>query len=128
VKVIRPFVQFLGTSAEQRSDDERSLLRTLRHLRKLPNGIAGLSHDRGGSLLPLPALAVDVLESAEGAAKDAITGIWNTMWVASGSAGLLLGAIVAHSYKQQLQLMIVYCFGCACVAAAMIFVKTCGKD
>eukprot|EP00747_Dinoflagellata_sp_TGD_P067140 gnl/TRDRNA2_/TRDRNA2_155134_c0_seq5.p1 gnl/TRDRNA2_/TRDRNA2_155134_c0~~gnl/TRDRNA2_/TRDRNA2_155134_c0_seq5.p1 ORF type:complete len:505 (+),score=60.60 gnl/TRDRNA2_/TRDRNA2_155134_c0_seq5:82-1596(+) len=74
----------------------------------------GLTHT------PAALLLADAIEHEEGAAKDAVNGIWNTMWEAGGSLGFLLGGLLAHNYEHQKQLVVAYIFCCICCAMLMI--------
>merc|ERR1719221_921978 len=76
----------------------------------------GLTHT------PSALLLADAIEHEEGKAKDAVNGIWNTMWEAGGSLGFLLGGLLAHNYEHQLELMVAYalcCLGTACCMLAI---------
>jgi len=61
----------------------------------------GLTHT------PAALLLADAVEHEEGKAKDAVNGIWNTMWEAGGSVGFLLGGLLAEDYPSQIALMAV---------------------
>jgi len=50
-------------------------------------------------------LIAEVVDHAEGHAKDAANGIWNTMWELGGSTGFFLGGFLAHHYKDQMNLI-----------------------
>merc|ERR1719191_2390902 len=77
----------------------------------------GLTHT------PAALLLADAIEREEReSAKDAVNGIWNTMWEAGGSLGFLLGGLLAHSYRGQLELAGAYVFCCIVTAGAMILV------
>merc|ERR1719191_1057768 len=77
----------------------------------------GLTHT------PAALLLADAIEHEEReAAKDAVNGIWNTMWEAGGSLGFLLGGLLAHSYNEQVNLMTAYVITCALAAAMMLAV------
>eukprot|EP00747_Dinoflagellata_sp_TGD_P163941 gnl/TRDRNA2_/TRDRNA2_183186_c0_seq1.p1 gnl/TRDRNA2_/TRDRNA2_183186_c0~~gnl/TRDRNA2_/TRDRNA2_183186_c0_seq1.p1 ORF type:complete len:497 (+),score=93.95 gnl/TRDRNA2_/TRDRNA2_183186_c0_seq1:235-1725(+) len=76
----------------------------------------GLTHT------PAALLLADAIEHEEGAAKDAVNGIWNTMWEAGGSLGFLLGGLLAESYAGQLKLLMAYIFCCIGAAVLMVVV------
>jgi len=82
----------------------------------------GLTHT------PAALLLADAIEHEDGVAKDAVNGIWNTMWEAGGSLGFLLGGLLAEHYGGQLRLLT----GCAvcCVASAgvMVLISSCPAD
>jgi len=59
----------------------------------------GLTHT------PAALLLAEAIEHEEGRAKDAVNGIWNTMWEAGGSLGFLLGGVFAEDYSGQLRLL-----------------------
>lgn len=62
-------------------------------------------------------LIAEVVDKAEGHAKDAANGIWNTMWEAGGSTGFALGGFLAHHYADQMKLTNLF-FMCAVLTAA----------
>jgi len=65
---------------------------------------------------PAALLLSDAIDSEEGKAREAVNGIWNTMWEAGGSLGFLLAGQLAHSYEGQVDLLLGYvvcCFLCA---------------
>jgi MFS family permease len=74
----------------------------------------GLTHT------PSALLLADAIEHEEGKAKDAVNGIWNTMWEAGGSLGFLLGGLLAHNYERQLELMTAYALCCLGTAFGML--------
>lgn len=76
----------------------------------------GLTHT------PSALLLADAIEHEEGKAKDAINGIWNTMWEAGGSLGFLLGGLLAHNYKHQIELMLAYTVCCLVTAVIMLVI------
>lgn len=49
-------------------------------------------------------LIAEVVDAAEGHAKDAANGMWNTMWEFGGSLGFFMGGFLAHHYKEQMML------------------------
>lgn len=75
----------------------------------------GLTHTPAALLL---AEAVEHEESE--ACKDAVNGIWNTMWEAGGSVGFLLGGLLAHEHHEQLELLFAYTILCMLVAATIV--------
>jgi MFS family permease len=72
----------------------------------------GLTHT------PAALLLADAIEHEEGVAKDAVNGVWNTMWEAGGSLGFLLGGLLAHHYADQVRLLMGTSI--ACVVAALL--------
>merc|ERR1719191_344066 len=77
----------------------------------------GLTHT------PAALLLADAIEHEEReAAKDAVNGIWNTMWEAGGSLGFLLGGLLAHSYASQLDLLAAYLVACIASGILMLLV------
>merc|ERR1719188_620023 len=77
----------------------------------------GLTHTPSALLLG------EAIEHLEGKAKDAVNGIWNTMWEAGGSLGFLLGGLLAHNYHGQLELAAAYVVCCIVTAGAMIVIN-----
>eukprot|EP00418_Pyrodinium_bahamense_P096909 CAMPEP_0179045608 /NCGR_PEP_ID=MMETSP0796-20121207/18264_1 /TAXON_ID=73915 /ORGANISM="Pyrodinium bahamense, Strain pbaha01" /LENGTH=424 /DNA_ID=CAMNT_0020742017 /DNA_START=218 /DNA_END=1492 /DNA_ORIENTATION=- len=73
----------------------------------------GLTHT------PAALLLADAIEHEEGKAKDAVNGIWNTMWEAGGSLGFLLGGLLAEDYGGQLRLL-TGCGVCCIISAALM--------
>mmetsp|Transcript_65188 Transcript_65188/g.142038 ORF Transcript_65188/g.142038 Transcript_65188/m.142038 type:complete len:475 (-) Transcript_65188:78-1502(-) len=74
----------------------------------------GLTHT------PAALLLADAIEHEDGVAKDAINGIWNTMWEAGGSLGFLLGGVLAENYRGQIHLLTAYCGVCILAAMGMM--------
>jgi MFS family permease len=77
----------------------------------------GLTHT------PSALLLADAIDHEEGKAKDAINGIWNTMWEAGGSIGFFLGGLLAHNYKHQVELMLAYAVCCFVTATVMLVIQ-----
>eukprot|EP00929_Paragymnodinium_shiwhaense_P062459 TRINITY_DN3117_c0_g2_i1.p1 TRINITY_DN3117_c0_g2~~TRINITY_DN3117_c0_g2_i1.p1 ORF type:complete len:510 (-),score=102.60 TRINITY_DN3117_c0_g2_i1:224-1753(-) len=73
----------------------------------------GLTHT------PAALLLADAIENEEGVAKDAVNGIWNTMWEAGGSLGFLLGGLLAHRYDGQIRLTMGTAVCCIIAAGAL---------
>jgi len=67
-------------------------------------------------------LIAEVVENAEGHAKDAANGIWNTMWEFGGSTGFFLGGFLAHHYNDQMTLTTRYLVCTVVTAICMIVV------
>lgn len=65
-------------------------------------------------------LIADVVDKAEGHAKDAANGIWNTMWEAGGSTGFALGGFLAHRYHDQMNLTTWFAIATAVTAGCMV--------
>jgi MFS family permease len=76
----------------------------------------GLTHT------PAALLLADAVENEQGKAKDAVNGIWNTMWEAGGSLGFLLGGLLAENYNDQVNLMTGYVVCCILAAGMMLAV------
>jgi MFS family permease len=74
----------------------------------------GLTHT------PAAFLLAEAIEMEEGIAKDAVNGIWNTMWEAGGSIGFLLGGLLGDNYSGQVNLLGAGVVSCACGAAVMV--------
>jgi len=81
----------------------------------------GLTHT------PSALLLADAIEHEEGKAKDAVNGIWNTMWEAGGSLGFLLGGLLAHNYEHQLELTLVYAVCCLITSCIMLVINNIPK-
>jgi len=73
-------------------------------------------------------LIADVVDKAEGHAKDAANGIWNTAWEFGGSAGFAMGGFLAHHHHQQMALTTFFLVGCVVVAGVMIAVGASQAD
>merc|ERR1740116_835422 len=80
----------------------------------------GLTHT------PAALLLADAIEHEEGRAKDAVNGIWNTMWEAGGSLGFLLGGLLAEDYSGQVRLLGGCAVCCILGAGAMLAVAAHG--
>jgi len=78
----------------------------------------GLTHT------PAALLLADAVEHEEGKAKDAVNGIWNTMWEAGGSVGFLLGGLLAEDYPSQIALMAAYTICCLVCAGLMVAISS----
>jgi MFS family permease len=72
---------------------------------------------------PAALLLADAVDHEEGKAKDAVNGIWNTMWEAGGSIGFLLGGLLAEDYPSQIALMAAYAIICLCCAGLMLAIS-----
>jgi len=70
-------------------------------------------------------LIADVVNRAEGHAKDAANGIWNTCWEFGGSTGFAMGGFLAHHYHEQMTMTT--CFMVCCIATAVCMVAVGGK-
>merc|ERR1719213_315654 len=77
---------------------------------------------------PAALLLATVIDHEEGAAKDAVNGIWNTMWEAGGSLGFLLGGLLAERYHEQMALLTGCGIGCVGIALLMVVVWTWPED
>merc|ERR1719213_1330287 len=73
---------------------------------------------------PAALLLASVIDHEEGSAKDAVNGIWNTMWEAGGSLGFLLGGLLAERYHEQMALLTSYGM-CATIAAISMVTINC---
>lgn len=67
-------------------------------------------------------LIADVVDKAEGHAKDAANGIWNTMWEFGGSAGFFMGGFLAHHYNDQMMLTKRFMYAAVVTCICMILV------
>lgn len=67
-------------------------------------------------------LIAEVVDHAEGHAKDAANGLWNTMWEFGGSTGFAAGGFLAHHYHDQMSLTTWYLMASITVAVCMIAV------
>jgi len=83
---------------------------------------AGYGFCAGLAFTSAAQLIADVVDRAEGHAKDAANGIWNTMWEAGGSAGFAMGGFLAHHYHEQMTLTTVFLVCTVCTALAMLCV------
>merc|ERR1719321_264563 len=68
-------------------------------------------------------LIAAVVDKAEGHAKDAANGMWNTMWELGGSTGFALGGFLAHHYIDQQALTTKFLIASVTVAFVMISVS-----
>jgi len=68
-------------------------------------------------------LIAAVVDKAEGHAKDAANGMWNTMWELGGSTGFALGGFLAHHYSDQQALTTKFLIASVTVAFAMLSVS-----
>lgn len=76
---------------------------------------------------PAALLLADVIDhEKDQCSKDAVNGIWNTMWEFGGSVGFLLGGFLAHRYHEQIKLVTVYSIVCVMAASAMVGVHSWG--
>lgn len=83
----------------------------------------GMTHTPAALLL---AGVID--EESHGAAKDAVNGIFHTMWEAGGSLGFLLGGLLAERYHEQMALLTWYTIACAFSAMTMVTISTWPAD
>jgi len=82
--------------------------------------LAGYGVCLGMTHTPAALLLASVVDHEEGTAKEAVNGIWNTMWEAGGSLGFLLGGLLAEHYHEQMALLSTYAMCCAVAALAMV--------
>jgi len=74
----------------------------------------------GATHTPAALLLSEAIESeSKAATKDAVNGIWNTMWEAGGSLGFLLGGLLAHHYNEQVNLAMSYAV-CTVIAGVVL--------
>jgi len=73
-------------------------------------------------------LIAEVVDHAEGSAKDVANGVWNTMWEAGGSVGFFLGGFLAHRYNDQMTLTSRTMFCAIVTAICMVVVRVCGDS
>jgi len=92
------------------------------HQAALFAGLVGYGVCLGVTHTPAALLLGDAVEHEDGVAKDAVNGIWNTMWEAGGSLGFLLGGLLAEDYPKQLNLFGSYTLLCAFCAVSMLMV------
>merc|ERR1719436_1610130 len=83
---------------------------------------AGYGFCAGLTFTSAAQLIAEVVETAEGHAKDAANGIWNTMWEFGGSTGFFLGGFLAHHYNDQMTLPSRYLVCTVVAAICMIWV------
>jgi MFS family permease len=67
-------------------------------------------------------LIAEVVDHAEGHAKDAANGLWNTMWEFGGSTGFFMGGFLAHHYKDQMRLTTWFMMSAVVTAICMVAV------
>jgi len=82
----------------------------------------GLTHTPATLFLGL------AIEKEDGVGKDAVNGIWNTMWEAGGSLGFLLGGLLAEDYGDQIDLVTGCAACCLICAVLMLMVANRGND
>jgi len=82
----------------------------------------GLTHTPATLFLGL------AIEKEDGVGKDAVNGIWNTMWEAGGSLGFLLGGLLAEDYGDQIDLVTGCAVCCLISAGLMLMVANYGKE
>merc|ERR1719159_1985870 len=90
--------------------------------------LAGYGACVGLTFTPAALLLADDIEHQDGKAKEAVNGIWNTMWEAGGSLGFFLGGFLAEDYGGQVNLMGAYFICCICTAAVMMGIATFPAD
>jgi len=90
----------------------------------LYGAFAGYGFCAGLTFTVAAQLIADVVGKAEGHAKDAANGIWNTAWEAGGSTGFFLGGFLAHRYHDQMTLTTWYMAASVVVAICMVVVGT----
>jgi MFS family permease len=69
-------------------------------------------------------LIAEVVDHAEGHAKDAANGIWNTSWEFGGSAGFFMGGFLAHHYKDQMKLTTWFMMSAVVTSICMVVVSS----
>merc|ERR1719163_1775433 len=89
---------------------------------------AGYGFCAGLTFTSAAQLIADVVDKAEGHAKDAANGIWNTMWEFGGSLGFFLGGFLAHRYNDQMTLTTRYMFCAIVTAICMVAVAAVSGD
>jgi len=89
---------------------------------------AGYGFCAGLTFTSAAQLIADVVDRAEGHAKDAANGIWNTMWELGGSTGFFMGGFLAHRYNDQMTLTSYYVVAAVVTAICMVVVSTTGKE
>mmetsp|Transcript_2101 Transcript_2101/g.6182 ORF Transcript_2101/g.6182 Transcript_2101/m.6182 type:complete len:506 (+) Transcript_2101:105-1622(+) len=82
----------------------------------------------GFTQTPAALLLAEVVDEETGRAKDAINGVWNTMWEFGGSLGFLLGGLLAENYASQILLFASYTLVCALAACCMLSVSAVSCD
>jgi len=83
---------------------------------------AGYGFCAGLTFTSAAQLIAEVVDHAEGHAKDAANGIWNTMWEFGGSTGFFLGGFLAHRYHDQMKITTWYLICTVVVAICMVAV------
>lgn len=83
---------------------------------------AGYGFCAGLTFTAAAQLIAEVVDQAEGHAKDAANGIWNTMWEFGGSTGFALGGFLAHHYQDQMSLVSYFLMASCTVAICMVAV------
>jgi len=83
---------------------------------------AGYGFCAGLTFTSAAQLIADVVDHAEGHAKDAANGIWNTMWEFGGSTGFFMGGFLAHRYHDQMTLTTWYLCAATVTALCMVIV------
>jgi MFS family permease len=78
----------------------------------------------GLTFTPAALLLADDIEHQDGKAKEAVNGIWNTMWEAGGSIGFFLGGFLAEDYDGQINLMGAYFLCCLITAGLLVGLNT----
>eukprot|EP00927_Polykrikos_kofoidii_P080290 TRINITY_DN7715_c0_g1_i4.p1 TRINITY_DN7715_c0_g1~~TRINITY_DN7715_c0_g1_i4.p1 ORF type:complete len:478 (+),score=57.09 TRINITY_DN7715_c0_g1_i4:66-1499(+) len=77
----------------------------------------------GFTYTPSTLLIADAIDHEEGVARDAMNGIWNTMWEAGGSLGFLLGGYLANNHSGQIRLMFGNSVICVCCSACVLVIS-----
>lgn len=76
----------------------------------------------GATHTPAALLLAEAIEhESKAATKDAVNGIWNTMWEGGGSLGFLLGGLLAHHYQEQVYLTLSYTVVCVVSGGLLVF-------
>jgi len=73
---------------------------------------------------PAALLLAACIDHEEGSAKDAVNGIWNTMWEAGGSLGFLLGGLLAERYHEQMALLTSYAICAVATSLCMVTIAS----
>lgn len=84
--------------------------------------LAGYGFCAGLTFTAAAQLIAEVVDHAEGHAKDAANGMWNTAWEAGGSSGFALGGFLAHRYHDQMTLTTCFAVSSLVVAICMVWV------
>lgn len=77
---------------------------------------------------PAALLLAKAIDHEEGAGREAVNGIWNTMWEAGGSIGFLLGGLLGEHYHEQMALLTGYSVCCVVAALCMVTVASWPED